>query len=259
MLRSPKRRLSCVIASVSLALAGLGVSACNDDKGNDTATDGHTHDHEDGSHTHDVTDPPPDSADPPQDGAAGGFVWTLPYKFRRPPVPADNPMSSEKVELGRHLFYDTRLSDNRSFSCASCHKQSLAFTDGRATGLGSTGESHTRGSMSLTNVGYSMTLTWANPTLTDLETQANTPVFGTDPVELGMASPEELESRLRAVPRYVTLFSAAFPAEPQPVMLRSTVKAVTPNLTPACSVRPRDHKTWAGSSVTLYTPVFGSG
>ena len=55
-------------------------------------------------------------------------------------VPADNPMSDAKVELGRHLFYDTRLSANAAQSCVSCHEQARAFTDGRARSVGSTGQ-----------------------------------------------------------------------------------------------------------------------
>ena len=68
-----------------------------------------------------------------------GYVWPLPDWMPPPPVPADNPMSVEKVELGRHLFYDARLSRDGTVACASCHAQDLAFTDGRATAVGSTG------------------------------------------------------------------------------------------------------------------------
>ena len=53
-----------------------------------------------------------------------------------------NPMSEAKAELGRHLFYDTRLSGNGTQSCATCHEQERAFTDGRARAVGSTGEVH---------------------------------------------------------------------------------------------------------------------
>src|SRR6516164_4993669 len=114
-----------------------------------------------------------------------GYQWNLPKGFPIPYVPADNPMSEAKVELGRHLFYDTRLSVNGKQSCASCHKQELAFTDGHAVGVGSTGESHSRGAMSLVNVAWSGALTWSNPALRTLEEQALVPMFGEHPVELG--------------------------------------------------------------------------
>lgn len=79
--------------------------------------------------------------------------------FPKPYVPPDNPMTRAKVELGRYLFYDTRMSVNGTESCASCHKQELAFTDGRAVGVGATGEHHSRGAMSLVNVAYAAALT----------------------------------------------------------------------------------------------------
>jgi len=63
---------------------------------------------------------------------AADFDWGLPKGFPRPVVPADNPMSAAKVELGRFLFYDKRISFNGKESCGSCHRQELAFTDGRA-------------------------------------------------------------------------------------------------------------------------------
>src|SRR5579862_8771209 len=115
-----------------------------------------------------------------------GYAWNLPKGFPKPPVPADNPMTSAKVELGRHLFYDTRLSANGKTSCATCHKQELAFTDGRAVGVGATGELHSRSVMSLVNVAYSGALTWSTPELKSLEQQALVPMFGEHPVELGL-------------------------------------------------------------------------
>src|SRR5215510_13101701 len=115
-----------------------------------------------------------------------GFDWKIPKPFPRPVVPADNPMTAPKVELGRYLFYDKRMSSNGKTSCASCHRQELAFTDGRAQGEGTTGELHPRSSMSLANVGYSPVLTWVNPSLSSLEEQARIPMFGSEPVELGM-------------------------------------------------------------------------
>src|SRR5215471_7320746 len=84
-----------------------------------------------------------------------GFDWHIPKPFPRPFVPADNPMSVTKVELGRYLFYDKRMSSNGKSSCATCHRQEFAFTDGRAQAEGTTGQLHPRSSMSLVNVAYS--------------------------------------------------------------------------------------------------------
>ena len=96
------------------------------------------------------------------------FDWNLPKGFPRPVVPADNPMSVAKVELGRHLFYDKRISVNGKESCGSCHRQELAFTDGRAARKVPPA-GHPASSMSLVNVAYAPLLTWANPTLDSLE------------------------------------------------------------------------------------------
>lgn len=154
------------------------------------------------------------------------YAWNLPAGFPVPVVPADNPMTKEKVELGRRLFYDTRLSKNQTQSCASCHKQELAFTDGLPRGVGSTGMMHPRSAQSLANVGYSPTLTWANPLLVTLERQNQIPIFGEDPVELGMTSTPELEARLAALPLYVDLFAKAFPGDPNPITLVNLLKAL---------------------------------
>src|SRR5271168_3059704 len=93
---------------------------------------------------------------------AGAYEWHLPSGFPQPTVPADNPMSQEKVVLGRHLFFETRLSATAQYSCASCHRPELAFTDGRARAQGATGETVRRGAMTLTNVAYNIALTWGS-------------------------------------------------------------------------------------------------
>src|SRR5262245_19211359 len=138
------------------------------------------------------------------------FEWTLPAGFPPPTVPADNPMSPAKAALGRHLFYDKRLSANQTQSCATCHEQARAFTDGRAGSIGSTGETHRRGSMSLVNVAYAQALTWANPTLTRLEDQALVPMYGEHPIELGLDRSDVWIDRLKIEPIYQRLFADAF-------------------------------------------------
>ena len=155
------------------------------------------------------------------------FEWPLGEALPVPLVPADNPMSAARVELGRHLFYDTRLSGNQTQSCASCHEQRFAFTDGRAVAKGSTGEHTPRNSMSLANVAYATTLTWANPVLLSLEQQMLVPLFGAEPVELGLRGMEdELIDRLREVPEYAQLFAAAFPEDSDPLTLHNVTQAL---------------------------------
>lgn len=153
--------------------------------------------------------------------------WALPQGFPTPVVPADNPMSAAKVELGRFLFYDERLSGNGTQSCASCHEQARAFSEGRALAVGSTGVTHPRNAPGLVNVAYNTTLTWANPGLDTLERQIVVPMFGDAPVELGIAGHEdEVLDRLRADPAYGERFAAAFPDDADPVSFDRVVDAL---------------------------------
>ena len=155
------------------------------------------------------------------------WVWDLPDTVPEPRVPEDNPMTAPKVELGRFLFYDKKLSGNQTQSCGTCHLQELAFTDGLAQAEGSTGQIHPRSSMSIANAGYAASLTWANETVVLLERQALVPMFGEDPVELGMANMEdELLRRMRDDERYPEMFAAAFPDQADPINLNSITKAI---------------------------------
>ena len=159
--------------------------------------------------------------------AAEDFVWELPPGFEAPPLPEGETMSAAKVELGRRLFYDPRLSANETQSCASCHEQALGFTDGRAVSIGSTGQEGVRSAPGLANVGYFGRLTWENPLVATLEHQATLPLFGETPVELGMSGRErELMARLRADPDVAARFEDAFAGETDPITLGHVVRAL---------------------------------
>lgn len=156
--------------------------------------------------------------------ASDEYIWQLPPGFPTPRVPDDNPITNAKVELGRYLFYDTRLSGNQTTACATCHKQELAFTDGRTVAIGSTGMIHPRNSQTLTNAAYNATYTWANPVLLTLERQIPIPMFGDNPVELGITGKETLVlERFRMDARYQQLFAVAFPNEADPVTWHNIV------------------------------------
>ncbi|MEO0517524.1 MAG: MbnH family di-heme enzyme [Cyanobacteria bacterium P01_A01_bin.116] len=155
------------------------------------------------------------------------FQWDLPSWVPKPVVPDDNPMTIAKVELGRQLFYEPRLSATGEFSCATCHVQSLAFADGKTLPVGVTGQVHPKNSMGLTNVGYNSVQTWANPMMQHLEQQMLVPLFGDNPVELGMAGKEtELLNSLQTDPAYLAQFSEAFEAEEEPVSIRNISLAI---------------------------------
>ena len=194
-----------------------------------------------------------DPAGAPDDDEPKPYVWDLPPGFPVPRVPEDNPMSEAKVELGRFLFYDTRLSGNETQSCASCHQQALAFTDGRAQGLGSTGELHPRSAMSLTNIAYAARLTWANNVLEHLEDQALVPLFGDDPVELGMGGREaELLARLADDAAYPMMFAEAFPNDPDPISVGNVVRALASfQRTLISGSSPFDRYTYQGDDSAL--------
>jgi cytochrome c peroxidase len=157
----------------------------------------------------------------------GEYQWKLPKGFPKPRVPADNPMTPAKVYLGAFLFYDQRMSGNGTESCATCHRQALAFTDGKAQAVGSTGQLHPRGAMSLVNVAYSAALTWSNPNEHSLEHQALTPMFGDHPVELGLRGKgEAFLDVLGSDSLYRILFPAAFPGDPDPFTIQNVTKAI---------------------------------
>lgn len=156
------------------------------------------------------------------------WQWELPAGFAPPVVPADNPMNAAKVELGRHLFHDARLSGNGTQSCASCHAPERAFADSRAVARGSTGQSHPRNSPSLVNVAYQLSLDWANPGRRTLEQQMHTPLFGTQPVEMGVndGNREQVLERLRRDADYPARFAAAFVGEAAPLHWDNVIKAI---------------------------------
>ncbi len=155
------------------------------------------------------------------------FDWQLPEQYPQPQVPADNPMSATKVELGRWLFYDVRLSGNQTMSCGTCHLQTLAFTDGKSNAIGSTGVRHPRSSMSLVNTAYASRLTWANPLLDRLEDQALTPLFGDNPVEMGMTGRDaEIGALLESDVNYRRLTKTAFSDDENPYSVLNAVRAI---------------------------------
>jgi cytochrome c peroxidase len=155
------------------------------------------------------------------------YQWKLPPGFPQPRVPADNPLTEEKIALGRQLFYDPRLSANGTQACSSCHQQAHAFTDAAPTATGSTGQKHRRNSMSLVNVAYSATLTWAHAGINTLEQHMAIPLFGDSPVEMGAGGHEpEILARIRSDANYEMLFRNAFPGQSDPVSFNNIVKAL---------------------------------
>jgi cytochrome c peroxidase len=142
----------------------------------------------------------------------GGLRRPFPEMKQR----ANNPMTPEKIELGRLLYYDPVLSGDNTQSCATCHHPDLGFSDGRnfAMGVGGkgTGPERTGGKQikrhapSIWNAAYYHKLFW-DGRAEDLEEQARSPITSSDEMN---QNPEELINELKAIPEYVGMFDKAF-------------------------------------------------
>ncbi|MEM7447317.1 MAG: MbnH family di-heme enzyme [Myxococcota bacterium] len=152
----------------------------------------------------------------------------VPDHFLLPAIPEFNPPTAEKIELGRHLFFDPALSGNGTQSCASCHDPAHAFADGLVRPVGSTGQSLLRNSQGLANVAYSASLTWANKDLHTLEAQIRVPLTSDMPVELGLTDGvrAEVVARFDADPDYQRLFERAFPRSEPGATLNKVILAL---------------------------------
>ena len=122
------------------------------------------------------------------------------------PVPANNPLTQEKTDLGRALFFDRRLSLDESISCATCHLPDKAFTDGLAVSVGINNQPGRRNAPSLLNSAYLRSM-FRDGHLESLEQQALEPMI--NPVELGNTH-EEIVRRLSADKIYPLQFERAF-------------------------------------------------
>ena len=122
------------------------------------------------------------------------------------PEPLDNPTSFAKVDLGKRLFFDPRLSANSSISCASCHQPALGWGDGLDLNFGYAGTPHWRNSQTVINAVYHPKLTWAGEAR-DLEEQARKALTGATAHNI---DPTLAEERIRQIPVYHFLFIKAF-------------------------------------------------
>lgn len=148
-----------------------------------------------------------DTPTPESFSAPTPYVLALPALFPAPPAqPADNLLTVEGVELGRHLFYEKALSVDNSKSCGSCHQQSKAFTDGLARAEGVGGAQHARSAMPLQNLLWEPKLTWDGAS-TSLEQQARTPIENA--VELHQSLGAGV-ARLQHLGQYPPMFGRAF-------------------------------------------------
>lgn len=152
--------------------------------------------------------------------SASASEWqALPAKA---PEPANNPSSPAKVELGKMLFHDVRLSANGALSCNSCHNVMYSGEDNRAGSIGIRNQVGARTAPTVWNAAFSSVMFW-DGRAPSLEEQARGPV--TSPGEMGMKSWDDVVARLKAMPEYVKGFSAAF-GSPDSVSADNAVKAI---------------------------------
>ena len=123
--------------------------------------------------------------------------------------PRDNPYSKEKVELGRLLYFDTRLSADNTIACASCHQPDLGFSDGRPTSAGIGGQRGGRNAPTVINRAYSLEQFWDGRAPT-LEEQAKGPIA--NEIEMGNTH-EKVVATLGAIPEYRRRFGEVFGSE----------------------------------------------
>jgi cytochrome c peroxidase len=141
---------------------------------------------------------------------AGAIFGTLPDTA---PNPA-NPTSAAKVDLGRMLYYDPRLSKNHDISCNSCHQLDRFGVDGEATSPGHKGQRGDRNSPTSLNAALHVAQFW-DGRAADVEEQAKGPVL--NPVEMALPDAAAVEQTLRSIPGYGPLFTQAFPDDPDPI------------------------------------------
>ncbi len=133
--------------------------------------------------------------------------FKAPFYFGLFELPENNPLTLEGVALGRMLFYDTRLSKDSSISCATCHQQSKAFTDGKKVGIGIRGQKTERNTMSLANMLWSTSHKFWDGRVAGLEEQALLPIENPTEMDLKIS---ELLLRLNDDSVYKEKFKSAF-------------------------------------------------
>ncbi len=144
-------------------------------------------------------------------GLALGSASVAAFAFQplpeKAPEPADNPGTASKIELGKQLYFDPRLSLDGTVSCNSCHNVMASGTDNKATSAGVAGKHGGRSAPTVWNSAFLSVQFWDGRADT-LEDQAKGPIL--NPVEMAMPSEEAVIERLQKIPGYVSQFQDVF-------------------------------------------------
>jgi cytochrome c peroxidase len=140
------------------------------------------------------------------------------------PVPADNPMTPEKIALGSALFNDTRFSTTGEVSCATCHDPAKGFTDSPLkTSEGINKLTGTRNAPTVINAAYFEKQFWDGRS-PSLEDQSQHPFI--NPVEMGLPNHEPILKIVKSDPTYTGMFKQAFNIEPAAITMDHVMKAI---------------------------------
>lgn len=153
----------------------------------------------------------------PEQQAAKAFSLPL-----TAPEPADNPTTREKVELGKRLFFDPRLSSDGTVSCNSCHNVMAFGTDNRPVSVGINGQRGSRSAPSVYNAAFLSVQFW-DGRAASLEEQAKGPL--TNPKEMGMRDHDAVVQRVKQTPGYKESFAQVFKGR-NPVTIDNLAKAI---------------------------------
>jgi cytochrome c peroxidase len=135
----------------------------------------------------------------------------------------DNPLTPEKIALGKSLYFDTRLSKNRKMSCNTCHNVANFGVDNEPTSPGHLGERGGRNSPTVFNAALHVAQFW-DGRAKDVEAQALGPIL--NPIEMGMESDAQVIERLKDDPKTIAAFKAAFPDQQDPLTYANIGKAI---------------------------------
>lgn len=154
--------------------------------------------------------------------AAAATAWAFDVLPAKPPIPDDNPMTPEKIELGRMLYFDPRLSADDTVSCNTCHDVTGSGTDNLPTSKGIGGQFGGRNAPTVWNSAFLTVQFWDGRAPT-LEEQAKGPII--NPVEMGMANHDVAVAKIKKIKGYAKPFKKAFGGK-DPIHIDNIAKAI---------------------------------
>jgi cytochrome c peroxidase len=164
-------------------------------------------------------EPAPPAANAEEDAKYRGLFKPLPAEM----ASEKNPITAEKVELGRMLYYDTRLSMTQDVSCNTCHLLDKYGVDSLPTSNGVKGQKGGRNAPTVYNAALHLAQFW-DGRAPDVEEQAKGPIL--NPVEMAMSDDKQVIGVIETVPGYQELFAKAFPGDKPAITYDNVGRAI---------------------------------